>query len=341
MRFANPEYLYLLLLLPIMIILFVYSNYRRKKNLNRYGDPQLLKMLIPATAVLRNRISFWFTFFALALIVVVLARPQFGAKKETVTTRGVEVVVALDISNSMLADDISPNRLEKAKRLISRIINQSFENKVALIVFAGEAFVQLPITDDFISAKMFLESITPSLIARQGTDIGAAIDLATKSFTANDKIGKAVVVITDGENHEGGAEEAAMRAAEKGINIYVLGIGTEKGGRIPVDGKNEFMRDSEGFVVVSKLNEEMAGNIAKAGKGTYVRVDNTNNAQTIIENELEKLQKDDVKTEVYTKYREQFEVIAIIVLLLLIAEIVVVTMIDSFAQSKKDRNSQK
>lgn len=341
MRFANPEYLYLLILLPVMIILFVYSNYRRKKNLNRYGDPQLLKMLIPATAVLRNRISFWLTFFAFALIVVVLARPQFGAKKETVTTRGVEVVVALDISNSMLADDISPNRLEKAKRLISRIINQSSENKVALIVFAGEAFVQLPITDDFISAKMFLESITPSLIARQGTDIGAAIDLAAKSFTANEKIGKAVIVITDGENHEGGAEEAAMRAAEKGINIYMLGIGTEKGGRIPVDGKNEFMRDSEGFVVVSKLNEEMAGNIAKAGKGTYVRVDNTNNAQTIIENELEKLQKDDVKTDVYTKYREQFEVIAIIVLLLLVAEIVVVTMIDSLSQGRKNRNSRK
>ncbi len=336
MRFANPEYLYLLLLLPAVILLFLYSNYRRRKNLNSYGDPQLLKKLIPGTAVLRNRITFWFTFFALALIVVALARPQFGAKKETVTTRGVEVVVALDISNSMLADDISPNRLEKAKRLISRIINRSGENKVALIVFAGEAFVQLPITDDFISAKMFLESITPSLIARQGTDIGAAIDLAAKSFTANDKIGKAVIVITDGENHEGGAEEAAMRAAEKGINIFMLGIGTEKGGRIPVEGKNEFMRDNEGFVVVTKLNEEMAGNIAKAGKGTYVRVDNTNNAQTIIENELDKLQKDDVKTEVYTKYREQFEVIAILVFLLLVSEMVIIALMDFFSNKKKE-----
>jgi Ca-activated chloride channel family protein len=339
MRFANPEYLYLLLLLPVIIGLFIYSNYRRRKNINSYGDPQLLKKLIPPTATLRNRITFWFTFFAFALIVVALARPQFGSKKETVTTRGVEVVVALDISNSMLADDIAPNRLEKAKRLISRIINRSGENKVALIVFAGEAFLQLPITDDYISAKMFLESISPSLIARQGTDIGAAIDLAAKSFTANEKIGKAIIIITDGENHEGGAEEAAMRAAEKGINIYMLGIGTEKGGRIPIDGKDEFMRDSEGFVVVSKLNEEMAGNIAKAGKGTYVRVDNTNNAQTIIENELDKLQKDDVKTEIYTKYREQFEVIAMLVLLLLVAEIVIVTIIDSLAQ--KNKSSQK
>lgn len=337
MRFANPEYLYMLLLLPVVIGLFIYSNYRRKKNINSYGDSQLLKRLIPSTATLRNRITFWFTFFALALTILLLARPQFGAKKETVTTRGVEVVVALDISNSMLADDISPNRLEKAKRLISRIINKSGENKVALIVFAGDAFVQLPITDDFISAKMFLESISPSLIARQGTDIGAAIDLAAKSFTANEKIGKAIIVITDGENHEGGAEEAAMRAAEKGINIYVLGIGTEKGGRIPIEGKGEFMRDNEGFVVISKLNEEMAGSIAKAGKGTYVRVDNTNNAQTIIENELDKLQKDDVKTDVYTKYREQFEVLAILVLLLLVAEIVIVTIIDSMGKGKKEK----
>ena len=146
-----------------------------------------------------------------------------------------------------------------------------------------------------------------------------------------------VIVITDGENHEGGAEEAAMRAAEKGINIYVLGIGTEKGGRIPIEGKGEFMRDNEGFVVISKLNEEMAGNIAKAGKGTYVRVDNTNNAQTIIENELDKLQTDDVKTEVYTKYREQFEVLAILILLLLVAEIVIVTIIDSMGKGKKEK----
>lgn len=340
MRFANPEYLYLLLLLPVILLLFIYSNYRRKKNLKSYGDPQLLKALIPSTSVLRNRVSFWLTFFALALTVVVLARPQFGTKKETVTTRGVEVVVALDISNSMLADDIYPNRLEKAKRLISRIINTTNDNKVALIVFAGDAFVQLPITNDFISAKMFLESITPELIARQGTDIGAAINLAAKSFTPNEKIGKAIIIITDGENHEGGAEEAATLAAEKGINVFVLGVGTEKGGRIPVKGKNEYIRDKDGFVVVSKLNEDMANRIAKAGKGTYVRVDNTNNAQTVISNELDKLQQDEVKTDIYTKYREQFEVIAVIVFLLLIAESIVTVILDSIAQ-RKNRKANK
>lgn len=341
MRFANPEYLYLLLILPVILLLFIYSNYRRKKNLRNYGEPQLLKALIPSASLLRNRIAFWLTFFALALTILVLARPQFGAKKETVTTRGIEVVVALDISNSMLADDIYPNRLEKAKRLISRIISSTGENKVALIVFAGDAFVQLPITDDFISAKMFLESITPALIARQGTDIGAAIDLATRSFTPNEKVGKAIIIITDGENHEGGAEEAAMLAAEKGINVYILGVGTEKGGRIPVEGSNDYIRDKDGFVVVSKLNEDMANRIAKAGKGTYVRVDNTNNAQTIIANELDKLQQDDLTTKVYTKYREQFEVIAWMVFLLLIAEIVFTVILDSITQGKSNRKQSK
>ena len=272
------------------------------------------------------------------LMVFVLARPQFGAKKETVTTRGVEVVVALDISNSMLADDITPNRLEKAKRLISRIINKSSENKVALIVFAGDAFVQLPITNDFISAKMFLESITPRLIERQGTDIASAINLATKSFTPNEKVGKAIVIITDGENHEGGAEEAARLAAEKGMNVFVLGIGTEKGGRIPLSGKNDFLRDSDGYVVVTKLNEEMARSIAEAGKGVYITVDNTNNAQTVIDNELDKLAKDDIKTEMYTKYREQFMVIAALAFIVLVIEIILNTILDSISLSRRKKN---
>lgn len=337
MRFANPEYLYLLILLPVAILLYIYSNYRRNRDIKSYGDPQLLKALIPSFSSIRTKITFWLLFTALAMIIFVLAQPQFGANKETVTTRGVEVVVALDISNSMLADDISPNRLDKAKRLISRIINKSSENKVALIVFAGDAFVQLPITDDFISAKMFLESISPKLIDRQGTDISAAINLATKSFTPNDKVGKAIVIITDAENHEGGAEEAARQAAEKGINVYVLGIGTEKGGRIPLTG-NEYLRDSDGYVVVTKLNEEMARSIAEAGKGMYIMVDNTNNAQTIIDNELDKLAKDDIKTEIYTKYREQFMPIAVITFFILACEIVLNIILDSLSISRRKKN---
>lgn len=324
--------------MPVIVLLFFYSIYRRNKDIRSYGDPQLLKALIPSYASLRNHLTFWLSLTAVMLMVFVLARPQFGAKKETVTTRGVEVVVALDISNSMLADDITPNRLEKAKRLISRIINKSSENKVALIVFAGDAFVQLPITNDFISAKMFLESITPRLIERQGTDIASAINLATKSFTPNEKVGKAIVIITDGENHEGGAEEAARLAAEKGMNVFVLGIGTEKGGRIPLSGKNDFLRDSDGYVVVTKLNEEMARSIAEAGKGVYITVDNTNNAQTVIDNELDKLAKDDIKTEMYTKYREQFMAIAVLAFIVLVIEIILNIALDSISLSRRKKN---
>ena len=340
MRFADPEYLYLLILLPLIVLLFLYSNYRRRKNLESYGDMQLLKSLLPPLASVRRTVSFWLLFVAVSLAVLLLARPQFGSSKETVTTRGVEVVVALDISNSMLADDIKPNRLEKAKRLISRIMGKSKENKVALIVFAGDAFVQLPITDDFISASMFLESITPSLIELQGTDIGAAIDLAAKSFTPNDKIGKAIELITDGENHEGGAEDAARRAAEKGMNVFVLGIGTDKGGRIPVGGNGEYMRDASGYQVLSKRNESMARSIAEAGKGTYVRVDNTGSAQTIIENELEKLQQDEVKTEVYTRYSEQFMAIALMLLVVLVAEIALTVLFDVVSRSRRRKEER-
>ena len=227
-----------------------------------------------------------------------------------------------------MAEDITPSRLDKAKRLISRMMTQASGNKFALIVYAGDAFVQMPITDDQVSANMFLNQITPSLIKRQGTNVGEAIDLACRSFSDNEKIGKAIVVITDGENHEGGAEEAARRASELGIKVYVMGIGTAKGGRIPAGKSGEFLRDREGNIVVTKLNEAMAQSIAAAGNGTYIRVDNTNSAQEFIENELDTLTKDEVKTEVFTKFKEQYGAIALIAFLLLVTDILVVGIID-------------
>ena len=273
-------------------------------------------------------------------MVFVLARPRYGTKKETIVSKGVEVIVALDISNSMMAEDITPNRLEKAKRLISRMIAQTKGNKFSLIVFAGDAFVQLPITTDHVSANMFLNQVTPALIKRQGTNVGDAIDLACRSFSDNEKIGKAIVLITDGENHEGGAEEAARRAAEQGIKVYVMGIGTTKGGRIPTGKAGDFLRDREGNIVVTKLNEPMAQSIAAAGNGTYIRVDNTNSAQELIEGELEKLTKDDVKSEVYTKFREQFVPIAILVLILLMADSVAIAIIDYVSRPEKRRKEK-
>ena len=340
MIFKDPILLFLLLAIPVLVAIYFYSNYRRKKNIELYGDKELMKALLPRTATIRSRITFWLLLAAFALMVFVLARPRYGTKKETIVSKGVEVIVALDISNSMMAEDITPNRLEKAKRLISRMIAQTKGNKFSLIVFAGDAFVQLPITTDHVSANMFLNQVTPALIKRQGTNVGDAIDLACRSFSDNEKIGKAIVLITDGENHEGGAEEAARRAAEQGIKVYVMGIGTTKGGRIPTGKAGDFLRDREGNIVVTKLNEPMAQSIAAAGNGTYIRVDNTNSAQELIEGELEKLTKDDVKSEVYTKFREQFVPIAILVLIMLMADSVAIAIIDYVSRPEKRRKEK-
>lgn len=323
MRFANPEYLYLLILVPLFVAVYIISNHRRIKRLKEYGDVALLKELMPDLSAYRPTVKFTLSMVAMALMTVVLARPQFGSKMETVTRQGIETVIALDISNSMLAEDIAPNRLEKSKKIISRLIDKFENDKVGLIVFAGDAFVQLPITNDFVSAKMFMETITPSLISRQGTDIGAAINLAMKSFTPNKEVGKAVIVITDGENHEGGAEEAAKAAVQSGISIYMLGVGSTDGAPIPDVSSGDYRRDKEGNVIVTRLNEEMSQNIAKAGNGAYIRVDNTNNAQKLLEKEIDKLAKADVSTDVFTEYDEQFHLVAWLVLILLVADILI------------------
>lgn len=335
MKFASPEYFYLLIAVPILLAVYIYSNYRRNRNLRLYGDVNLLKSLMPDVSAYRPGLKFWLSLAALVLIVITLARPQFGSKKETVTRQGIEVVIALDISNSMMAEDIAPNRLEKAKKIISRLIDKFENDKVGLIVFAGDAFVQLPITNDFISAKMFLETISPALISRQGTDIGGAISLAMKSFTSTEGVGKAIILITDGENHEGGAEEAAKMATEKGMNVYVMGIGSLEGAPIPADGSNDYRRDKEGNVVVTKLNEEMAQSVAQAGNGAYIRVDNTNNAEKLLNKEIDKLAKADVTTEVYTEFNEQFEFIAWLAFILLVIEALILTGKSRFTRGFK------
>lgn len=322
-RFEEPTYLYLLLLLPLLVAFFLYSNFRRRRAISRFGDPELMAQLMPDVSKYRPDVKFWLLFVAIGLCSVLLARPQFGSKLETVKRKGVEVMIALDISNSMLAQDIQPSRLEKAKRLIAKLVDGMENDKVGMIVFAGDAFTQLPITSDYISAKMFLESINPSLISKQGTAIGAAINLAARSFTPQEGVGRAVIVITDGENHEGGALEAAKAATEKGIQVNVLGVGMLDGGPIPIEGTNDFRRDREGKIVITQLNEKMCQEIARDGKGIYVRVDNTNSAQKAIDQEINKMAKADVESKVYTEFNEQFQVIAWLILLLLIMEILI------------------
>ncbi|MEG1684637.1 MAG: VWA domain-containing protein [Bacteroides sp.] len=322
-RFADPTYLYLLIILPFLIAFYLYSNYKRRKNIKKFGDPELLAQLMPDVSKYRPSLKFWLTFTALAFIIVLLARPQFGSKLETVKRSGVEVVIALDISNSMMAQDVTPSRLEKSKKLVSRLVDELENDKVGLIVFAGDAFTQLPITSDYISAKMFLESINPSLISKQGTAVGTAINLAVKSFTPQEGVGRAIIVITDGENHEDGAVEAAKAAAEKGMQVYVLGVGSPGGSPIPIEGTNDFRKDKDGNVIVTRLNEQMCQEIAKAGNGAYIRVDNTNSAQRGLSKEIDKLAKADVESQVYTEFDEQYQTIAWIIFILLLLEMVI------------------
>lgn len=322
-RFEEPAYLYLLLLLPVLALLYWYSNYRRRRAIRKFGDPELMAMLMPDVSKYRPDVKFGIIWLVVGLFSLLLAHPQFGSKLETVKRQGVEVMIALDISNSMLAQDVQPSRLAKAKRLVAQLVDKMENDKVGMIVFAGDAFTQLPITSDYISAKMFLESIDPSLISKQGTAIGAAINLATRSFTPQEGVGRAVIVITDGENHEGGAVEAATEAAKKGIQVNVLGVGLPDGAPIPMEGTNDYRKDREGNVIVTRLNEAMCQEIAKAGNGLYVRVDNTNNAQKAIGQEINKMAKADVETQVYTEFNEQFQAVAWFILILLLVEMLI------------------
>ena len=213
-RFANPEFLYLLFILPVLLAVYVYAYLQKRKAIKRLGNPEILSQLMPEVSPKRQFLKFWFIFGAVAAIIFVIAGPQFGSKLETVKRQGVEIMVCLDVSNSMLAEDVSPNRLEKSKQMLSKLTDGFTDDKVGLIVFAGDAFTQLPITSDYISAKMFLTSINPSMVSAQGTSIGAAINLAARSFTPNETSDKTIVLITDGENHEDDAIGAASAAAE-------------------------------------------------------------------------------------------------------------------------------
>ena len=323
-RFEEPLYLYLLLLVPVLAAVHYATDYHRRKRLRRYGDVALLKELMPDVSAVRREAKAWLMLAAWALLVFTLARPQFGTKVDTRKRQGIEAIIAMDISNSMLAEDVTPNRLEKSKMLVSSIVDQMTDDKIGLIVYAGEAYTQLPITSDYVSAKMFLETIQPSLISTQGTDIKQALDLAMKSFTPDDKASRAVFVITDGEDNEGGAVEMARAAAEKGIKVYVLGIGSPQGAPIPMPGSTQYITDNGGNVVVSKLNEQMCREIAAAGQGAYIYVDNSSSAKEKLSGYVDKLAKTEMESTVYSEYDEQFQAVALLALLLLVLDVLVV-----------------
>ena len=333
-RFAHIEMLWLLLLIPAFTAAFIAIVRLKQRQLKLFGDPELLAELMPNVSRIRPAIKFALLMLALALLIIAAARPQYGQKEKTVKRQGIEVMFALDISNSMLAEDVAPNRLDRAKQMLSKLIDQMVDDKVGLIVFAGEAYTQLPITCDYVSAKMFLNTISPDLIRVQGTAIGDAINTSIRSFGSEDSdASRAIILITDGENHEDDAIAAAKAANEKGIKIFVVGIGKPDGSPIPIPGTNNFRKDRAGNVVVSKLNEEMCREIAQAGAGLYVRCDNTNTATRALQKELNTLATSEFETKVYADYNEQYQGFVLLAFLILV--------IDFFIFNRKNKTLSK
>ena len=322
-RFAQPLFLYLLLLIPLIWGIYLYGRYRRRRNLAAFGNVAFLPELAPHVSRWRPLVKMILQSLALAIIIFILARPQFGTKLETVKSEGVEIMVALDVSNSMLARDINPSRIDKAKMMLSKLVDDLDNDKLGLVVFAGDAYTQLPITTDYVSAKMFLNSIDTKMVPTQGTAIGQAIKIAMNSFSPESPAEQAIIVITDGENHEDDAVEAAKAAAAKGVKVSVIGIGSAKGAPIPISGSsNNFLKDNEGKTVITKLNEAMAQEVAQAGEGVYVRADNTNGALQALINEVRTMKSAEFERKTYSEYNEQFPGLAWITLILLLIDAV-------------------
>ncbi len=323
-RFENPDFLYLYIAMPFIALLYIYLNIRKKNDVKKLGTLSTIKKMMPELSLKRSYLKFWIIFAALCVGIFMIARPQFGTKVENVEKKGIELVIAIDVSNSMLARDVAPDRLSRAKQILSRIIDIRKNDKVALIVFAGEAYVQMPLTTDTQSAKLFLNSIDTRLVPVQGTAVAEAINLGINSFSSDKDVDKAMIIITDAEDHEGNANEAAQNAAGKGIMVNVMGIGSVEGTPIPEsETSSNFKSDNDGNVVVSRLNEQIAREIAENGKGVYVQADNSNSAIRILETELNNLEAKKTSSLTYSEYDEKFPFFAWILLILLITEFLI------------------
>ena len=324
-RFANPNLLYLLLLLPVIILLYLINEIRKRKAMKRLGDINLVGSLVPDMSRIRPSIKFILQLIAILSGIIMIARPQFGSKIEDVKKQGVEVIIALDVSNSMLAEDIQPDRLTRAKQAISRLVDNLSNDKIGLIVFAGDAYIQIPVTTDYISAKMFLSTINPSMVPKQGTAIGAAINLGIRSFSPGEGKSKAMIIITDGENHDDDPVKAAEEAAKNGIVIHTIGIGSTDGVPIPIliNGKKDYLKDADGNTVITKLDEDILKKIALSANGNYVRASNSNIGLDEVFNDIKKMKKQDLESTMYTEYNDQFQIFAAFALFLLIVDFII------------------
>ncbi len=328
-RFANIELLYLLSLIPLVMLLFWWAMRNRESRLARFGRMELMKILTPTFSIMSVRVKHLLYLIAVAMLIFAAARPQMGTKLREVKSRGVEMMLVVDVSNSMMAEDFTPNRLLQTKYAIERLFEGlKDQQRVGLIAFAGDASVELPITSDYRMARAFADRLSPSIVGVQGTDIGKAIDLASLSFSTQSEREKVVILITDGEGHDQGALNAAKRAKERGVRIFTIGIGTPEGAPISING--EFIKDENGDMVVTKLGEEMLQSIAHATDGAYVRATNHSIGLDEITKTITEMEQKELSTILFEEYGEYFQYFAALALIFMILE--------SLIQEKKNRH---
>jgi Ca-activated chloride channel homolog len=324
-RFENIYMLYALILLPVLVVLFHFIRAKKKKAMAEFGDIELVQSLMPEASQSKPVWKFYLFLSAVVLIIIGLARPQFGSKLQEVKRKGIEIMIALDVSNSMNATDIQPSRLERAKQVVAKLVDRLGDDKIGLIVFAGDAYTQIPITTDYVSAKMFLNNLTTGMVPVQGTAIGKAINLATNSFPPNSDLQKVIIIITDGENHEDDPVEAAKAANEKGILVYTMGMGSPEGAPIPEGAENSmnFKKDKSGNTVISKLDEITLQKTAIAGGGEYIRANNTQAGLNNLFDKVEKLSKKEYESKMFAEYDDQYQYLFGLALILLIIEFLI------------------
>lgn len=331
-RFENIEYLYAFALVPAFILLYLFARYTKRKAIKSFGDHNLIQHLMEGHSKASPLIKLILFLIAFSFLVIALANPQIGSKPKEVKREGADIMIALDVSNSMLAEDLYPSRLEKAKQSIEHLIDGLKGDRLGIIVFAGEAFVQLPITTDYSAAKLFLDNISPDIMPTQGTNIDNAIYLAMESFGKDVGKNKALIIVTDGEDHEGNPIEVAKEAVEKGITIHTIGIGSATGVPIPdykYGKKVGFKKDKDGNTVITKLNETALENIAATGNGIYVRATNAEIGFGPVFNEIEKLQKKTFQGKIFTDYDDQFQYF--------LAGAILFFIIEAFISERKSR----
>lgn len=323
LRFAHIEFLWGLLLIPAFILLFIIVSRWKAKAVKALGDRNVVNQMIPDVSFSRPWLKFILFSVAFGMLLIGAADPQIGSKMEEEKRKGADLIILLDVSNSMLSQDLAPNRLENAKRAIAQLIDNLHGDRIGLIVFAGEAYVQLPVTTDYSAAKLFLNTVNTNMVPTQGTAIGAAIELGMRSFDFKNGTGKAMIIITDGENHEDDAVAAAKAATEKDVTVHVIGVGSAEGAPIPIfqNGRQiGFHTDSVGKTVISKLDETMGKEIAAAGNGAYVRATNANSGLGIVMDQIDKIQRKTVDSKNFKDFEDRFQFFLAISFILLVVE---------------------